>query len=405
MERTDILIAGGGLTGLSLAVALCQAGAGLEVTVADAAPAGAGGSDTRASAIAAAARRMLEALGVWQAVADEAEAIRDMVVTDSRVHEPVRPVFLTFGGEVEPGEPFAHMVPNTQLVRALEARAEAVGVQVRRGVRVQDYARAAGRVEVSLAGGPPVSARLLVGADGGRSRVREIAGIKTVSWDYDQWGLVTTVAHERPHEGRAEEHFLPAGPFAILPLKGNRASIVWTEREDDAKRLMALDDAAFRDELELRFGYHLGPLQVVGDRGAYPLRLMLARSFVAERVALAGDAAHLIHPIAGQGLNMGLKDVAALAEVVVETQRLGLDIGALDRLRLYERWRRFDTVAMGAATDVLNRLFSNDLRPVRMLRDLGLGVVDRMPFLKRMFIREAAGLMGETPRLLRGEML
>jgi 2-octaprenyl-6-methoxyphenol hydroxylase len=226
-----------------------------------------------------------------------------------------------------------------------------------------------------------------------------------VSWDYGQWALVATVAHERPHGGRAEEHFLPSGPFATLPLRGNRASIVWTEREADAKRIMGLDDAAFLRELERRFGYRLGRLALVGGRGAFPLRLMIARAFVAERVALAGDSAHVIHPIAGQGLNMGLKDVAALAEIVVETERLGLDIGALDRLRLYERWRRFDTVAMGAATDALNRLFSNDVAPIRMIRDFGLGLVDRMPFLKQFFIREAAGLLGDTPRLLRGEAL
>jgi 2-octaprenyl-6-methoxyphenol hydroxylase len=329
----------------------------------------------------------------------------------------VRPVLLTFAGDIDrserdapgegdaPGEAFAHMVPNTALVRALEARAEALGVRVLRGARVQDYVRTGSRIEVSLAGGPEIGARLLVGADGARSRVREIAGIRTVSWEYGQWALVATVAHERPHGGRAEEHFLPSGPFATLPLRGNRASIVWTEREADAKRIMALDDAAFLEALERRFGYRLGRLELVGGRGAFPLRLMIARDFVAERVALAGDSAHVIHPIAGQGLNMGLKDVAALAEIVVETARLGLDIGALDRLRLYERWRRFDTVAMGATTDVLNRLFSNDVTPIRMVRDFGLGLVDRMPVLKRFFIREAAGFLGDTPRLLRGEAL
>jgi 2-octaprenyl-6-methoxyphenol hydroxylase len=230
-----------------------------------------------------------------------------------------------------------------------------------------------------------------------------MAGIRTLQWDYGQSGIVCTVAHERPHGGRAEEHFLPSGPFATLPLTGNRSSIVWTEKTGDAERLVADEPLVFETELERRFGLQLGELRVEGKPHAWPLGLTLARDFVKPRFALAGDAAHGIHPIAGQGLNLGFRDVAALAETIVEAHRLGLDPGSLAVLQRYERWRRFDTLEMGATTDVLNRLFSNDNPALRILRDVGLGLVDRLPALKRMFIREAAGAGGDLPRLLRGE--
>jgi 2-octaprenyl-6-methoxyphenol hydroxylase len=258
---------------------------------------------------------------------------------------------------------------------------------------------------VQFADGEKISARLLVGADGARSRVRAQAGIATHGWNYGQSGIVTTVAHERDHGGRAEEHFLPAGPFAILPLKGKRSSIVWTEGEREAERLVALPDAAFHAELERRFGLHLGDIELAGPRRAIPLGLFTARSFIAERLALVGDAAHVIHPIAGQGLNMGLRDVAALAEVIADAARLGLDPGSADVLDRYQRWRRFDTMTMGVATDALNRLFSNRSDVLRFVRDVGLGLVERLPALKRVFIREAAGFTGELPKLLRGEAL
>jgi 2-octaprenyl-6-methoxyphenol hydroxylase len=258
---------------------------------------------------------------------------------------------------------------------------------------------------VTLAGGNIISARLLVAADGARSAIREHAGIQSFGWDYGQSGIVTTVAHERDHAGRAEEHFLPAGPFAILPLQGRRSSIVWTEKSSEAERLVALPDDAFHAELERRFGLHLGEIKVVGGRRAYPLGLSVARSFIAERLALIGDAAHVIHPIAGQGLNLGLRDVAALAEAIADAARLGLDPGDATTLERYQRWRRFDTMTMGVATDGLNRLFSNHSDVLRLVRDVGLGLVERAPALKDIFIREAAGLTGETPKLLRGEAL
>jgi 2-octaprenyl-6-methoxyphenol hydroxylase len=402
-QRVDVLIGGGGLPGLALALALRQAlGTSFTVMVADPALAGSK-RDERASAIAAAARRLFEAIGVWRAVENRAQPILDMVITDSRLTDAVRPTFLTFAGEIEPGEPFAHMVENEVLIDALLAKARAEGIMLA-PAKITSFS-ANGRIGAELSDGNMVAAALLVGADGARSVLRELAGIATVGWSYGQSAIVTTVAHERDHEGRAKEHFLPAGPFAILPLKGRRSSIVWTEESREAERILALPAAAFHAELERRFGLELGEIAVAGPRRAYPLGLWVARSFVAARFALVGDAAHAIHPIAGQGLNLGLRDVAALAETVVDAARLGLDIGSPTVLERYQRWRRFDTLAMGAATDGLNRLFSNRSDALRFVRDVGLGLVDRMPALKRFFIREAAGLTGEVPRLLRGEPL
>jgi len=434
----DVLIAGGGFAGLAMAIALRQGlGPSFSVSVADPMLGKSHADDERASAIVAAARRLFETLGVWPDVADEAQPILDMVVTDSRLDDALRPVFLTFAGEIEPGEPFAHMIENRRLVEALAAKAKAVGVELRASAVAKfsypplqqkggepagpaQRGRLAGppggrpssasggraqRIDIELADGGTVSARLLVAADGARSSIRGHAGIATHGWSYGQSAIVTNVGHERDHQGRAEEHFLPAGPFAILPLKGRRSSIVWTEAAREAERIVALPDDAFHAELERRFKLHLGEITTVGTRRAHPLGFFVARSFIAERIALVGDAAHVIHPIAGQGLNMGLKDVAALAEVVVDAVRLGLDPGAADILERYQRWRRFDTMAMGLATDGLNRLFSNRSAVLRLARDVGLGLVDRVPNLKRLFMREAAGLVGEVPKLLRGEAL
>jgi len=326
-----------------------------------------------------------------------------MIITDSRAADPVRPVFLTFGGEVAPGEPFAHMVDNKVLNGALRRRAGELGIDIVEGVAVSGFESGGATSSVHLADDALIEARLLVAADGVNSRLRDMAGIRTVRWEYGQSGIVCTVAHERPHNGRAEEHFLPAGPFAILPLKGNRSSIVWTERTADAERLVSGDPLIFEVELEQRFGLKLGEIAVEGTPRAWPLGLTLARAFVEHRFALAGDAAHGIHPIAGQGLNLGFKDAAALAETVIEADRLGQDFGTLDVLETYQTWRRFDTVQMGITTDLLNRLFSNDFGPLRALRGLGLGLVERAPRLKEYFIRQASGLSGETPRLLKGE--
>lgn len=402
-ELLDVLVGGGGYVGLSLGVALKQADPAIRVAVVDMRPRSALENDPRASAVAAAASRMLAQLGVWDEIAPHAQPMTEMIVTDSRLRDAVRPVFLTFDGEVEPGEAFAHMVPNRRMVAALADRAVELGVELIAPDTVQGFSGGASDVEIRLGSGGVRRARLLVAADGVRSKLRELAGIGIVRWDYDQSGIVTTVRHERPHNGRAEEHFLPSGPFAILPLKGNRSSLVWSEKRLEAERLVKGDEFTFELELERRFGHHLGKVELDGPRHAFPLGLTLARGFVKPRLALAGDAAHGIHPIAGQGLNLGFKDVAALAEVLVEARRLGEDIGALDVLERYERWRRFDTFQMGVVTDVLNRLFSNDMDVVRAVRDVGLGFVDRLPSLKRFFIRQAAGLDGAVPRLLAGD--
>jgi 2-octaprenyl-6-methoxyphenol hydroxylase len=402
--QRSIVICGGAFAGLALALAFRQGlGADIPVVVADPALAVRPSRDPRATAIVAACRRLFEALGVWDQVADS-QAILDMVVTDSRLDDATRPVFLTFAGDVEPGEPFAHMVENRRLIDALVARAEADGIDLR-ATAVSSYDSRSDGVTVTLADGNVIEASLLVAADGARSRLRERAGIVTHGWEYDQSGIVVTVGHERDHHGRAEEHFLPAGPFAILPLTGKRSSLVWTENRTEAARITALGETEFHDELEKRFGLHLGEIKALDKPRAFPLGYFVARSFIAERLALVGDAAHVIHPIAGQGLNMGLKDVAALAEVVVDAARLGIDPGQADVLDRYQRWRRFDTMAMGLATNSLNFLFSNESTLLRTVRDIGLGLVDRAPPLKSLFIRQAAGLSGEVPRLLKGEAL
>ncbi len=404
----DIIVAGAGYVGLSVAVAIVDQAPHLKILVVDGAPEEALQKDERASAIAAAACKMLEKLGVWRAIQPEAQPINKMIVTDSKLADVTRPVFLNFGDQPENGatnEPFAHMVPNKTMVLALRKKADALGIEQRFSTLVETFTKTSSDISVSLNSGDVLSAKLLVAADGVRSKMRDIAGIKTVHWPYDQWAIVTTVAHERPHNGVAEEHFLPAGPFAILPLKGNRSSLVWTESERDARRLISMDDFSFELELEQRFGHKLGEISVDGPKKVFPLGLTLAREFVVDRVALVGDAAHGIHPIAGQGLNLGFKDAAALSETIIDADRLGLDFGSLSILERYQQWRRFDTVQMGVATDVLNRLFSNDNPLLRITRDIGLGLVDRMPGLKKSFISQAAGDQADTPKLLRGESI
>ncbi|MDF0697574.1 ubiquinone biosynthesis hydroxylase [Rhizobium sp. MC63] len=402
----DMLVVGGGYVGLSAAVAVKQAAPHLKVSVVEAAPEHAWKNDTRASAVIAAAVKMLEIFGIWDEIEPEAQPITKMIVTDSRTSDPVRPVFLTFDGEVAEGRPFAHMIPNVAMVAALRGACERLGIDIRHGLGATELKTEDSHATVMLSDGSILESRLVVACDGLRSKLRDLAGIRTVTWDYGQSGIVATVEHERPHDGCAEEHFLPAGPFAILPLKNNRSSLVWTERTHDADRLVAADELVFEEELERRFGHKLGALKVIGDKRAFPLGLTLARAFVAPRFALAGDAAHGIHPISGQGLNLGFKDVAALAETVVEADRLGLDIGSINILERYQTWRRFDTFRMGVTTDVLNRLFSNDAMPIRVARDVGLGIVDRLPRLKSFFIGQAAGTTAkDNPRLLTGQTI
>lgn len=404
-KQVDIVIAGAAYVGMSCAVAIKSAAPHLKIQVVEAAPAGVWEKDRRSSAVAAAGIRMLRQLGVWDAIEPDAQVMGEMIVTDSRTNDPVRPVFLTFEASEGAAEPFAYMVPNVAMNRALRAKATELGISVTDGLAASAIAHKPTSIDVIMASGDIVSTRLLVAADGVKSKLRDMAGIKTVHFDYGQSGIVVEVSHERPHNGRAEEHFLPAGPFAILPLKGDRSSLVWTERTADADRLVASDPLLFDTELERRFGHRLGEIKVEGKPKAFPLGLTLAREFVKPRLALIGDAAHGIHPISGQGLNLGFRDVAALAETIVDAARLGIDIGQLDVLERYQTWRRFDTVRTGVTTDVLNRLFSNDIAPLRFLRDVGLGLVDRMPRVKDFFITQASGISPSAPKLLRGEAI
>ena len=402
---SDVLVAGAGYVGLSCAVAIKSAAAHLHVTIVDPAPLAAIENDERSSAIAPDATNMLSALGIWDELVAGAQPIKEMIVTDSKVSDIIRPVFLTFSEETQNGQPLAHMIENRNMIKALRNKADGLGVEMVAEDAVEDFSYHGTHNELQLRSGNIRKCRLLVACDGVRSKLRDLSGIKTVHWPYDQKGIVCTVSHERPHNGCAEEHFLPAGPFAILPLKGNRSSLVWTESTHEADQLVGADELIFEAELERRFGHKLGNISVDSKVQAYPLGLRLAREYVQPGFALAGDAAHGIHPIAGQGLNLGFKDAAALAETVVEADRLGLDIGALDVLERYQAWRRFDTVQMGVLTDVLNRLFSNDNSVVRKVRDIGLGLVDRMPLAKSFFANQATGKNPSAPRLLRGEAI
>jgi 2-octaprenyl-6-methoxyphenol hydroxylase len=405
-KYVDILIAGAGYAGLATGVAIKAASPHLKLTIVDAAPKDVWQKDQRASAIAVAAENMLTALGAWQDIAPEAQPIDKMIVTDSNVSDPVRPIFLNFDGAVQDGRPFAHMVPNRAMIAALRTKASKLGVDILQSSAVSSFERNATHAIVTIADGSKITTKLLIAADGVKSKIRTLANIRTLEWKYGQSGIVTTVAHERPHNGQAEEHFLPSGPFAMLPLTGNRSSLVWTEPTDEANKLIPSDNLVFEAELERRFGHKLGDITLEGGRRAFPLGLTLAREFVQDRIALVGDAAHGIHPIAGQGLNLGYKGAAALAETIVDAERLGLDIGSVGTLERYQMWRRFDTVQMGVTTDVLNRLFSNDIAPIRQLRDFGLGLVDRMPKLKSYFIEQAAGLQtSDGPKLLQGEAI
>jgi len=411
MDKTDILIAGAALNGLAAAVALAgpRALRPLEILIldqADPAKFARDSFDGRASAITASSRRMLEALGIWDAIAPEAEPMHDIIVTDAKPGADARPALLHFGEEDHAGEASAYMVENRHLYAALlDAARASPSIRLEGNTRIGAYTFGPGLARVTTADGEEAKASLLIAADGRASPARKAAGIDTYGWSYDQSGIVTTVAHEHPHHGRAEEHFLPSGPFAILPLTQNRSSLVWTERSQDAERIMALDDASFLSELSCRFGGHLGELTLAGPRHAYPLSMQIARSFIGERLALIGDAAHVIHPIAGLGFNLGLRDVAALAESVSEAVKLGLDPGSASVLEAYARWRRFDTVMTAVATDGLTRLFSNDNPGLRAIRGLGLRAAGSLGALKGFFMREAAGETGRLPKLLQGDVV
>jgi len=403
-RNVDVIIAGGGLVGLPLGIALARGG--LRVAVADVAPPARvlePRFDGRVSALAYASVRMLAALGVWQHLA-HAQPIHEILVTDGAIGRAPSPFSLHFdSSEVGTGA-LGHIVENRHIRLALyEAVAATANLALIAPNAVRNVTVEAGSAVATLGDGQAIAAPLVIAADGRASPLREQAGIGKVGWSYPQTGIVATVEHEKPHNGVAYEHFLPSGPFAILPLPGNRSSLVWTETKTKAPGLLALDEAGFNAELARRFGDHLGATKADGPRWSYPLSFHIARDFVRPRFALAGDAAHGIHPIAGQGLNLGLKDAAALAEVLLDAARLGQDIGALDVLKRYERWRRFDSFTLAASTDALNRLFSNDIAPIRAIRDLGLGIVDSIGPARRFFMRHAGGDVGKLPRLMKGE--
>ena len=400
----DILIVGGGLNGPALALAAAKAG--LKSIVIDALPADTRSGDDfdgRGYALALASVRMLARLGLWDTLAAHAQPMHEIKVTDGRVGEAQVFLGLHFdSAEIEEG-PMGQMVEDRYLRRALLAAMEAEPLVAQRaGETVIAQETTAEGVTVTLASGGTLTARLLVGADGRRSGTATRAGIRRTGWGYGQTALVCAIAHEKPHEGVAHQFFMPPGPLAILPLPGNRSSIVWSERDDRARAINALPDDEYLAVLRPRFGDFLGEISLAGQRFLYPLNLTLANSFVGERLVLVGDAAHGMHPIAGQGLNAGLRDVAALAHVLAEARKRGEDIGAPDVLGRYQSWRRFDVATLAAATDVFNRLFSSDNPLLRAGRDLGMKLVQALPEARRGFVREAAGLTGELPELMRG---
>jgi 2-octaprenyl-6-methoxyphenol hydroxylase len=402
-DDVELLIAGGGLTGLLLGLAC--AGAGLAVAIVDRQQPPvvlAEEFDGRSSAIAYGSRNVLDAIGLWPDVAAEAEPILEIRVADED-----SPLHLHYDHrELGTDSPLGYIVENRVLRRALIEHVTSIpNLSFMAPLAVDSVSSSPFVTTAHLSDGRLIRARLVAAADGQKSPLREAAGIRTIGWRYAQTSIVTTVRHERPHRGIAVEQFLSAGPFAILPMTGNRSSIVWTERAELARQLIRLPDAAFAAELAERFGDFLGAVEPIGPRWTYPLALLLAERYVAPRLALVGEAAHVIHPIAGQGLNLGIRDVAVLAELVIDTRRLGLDIGDESVLRRYQQWRRFDVLALAAVTDGLNRLFSNSVLPLRLARDVGLAVVNQISPLKRLLMRDAMGITGDLPRLVRGEAL
>lgn len=397
---TDIIIVGGGLNGPTLALALAQAG--MRVTVIDALPAAARALpdfDGRSYALALASKRMLGAIGLWGAVADRTQPMLEIKVTDGHAGTGAAPWMLHFDhAEIEEG-PMGYMVEDRHLRQAM---LNAMDEEDRISQLSGDTVVAQTGSTVTLASGGTVTGKLIVGADGRGSGTASRVGIKRTGWGYAQTAIVCAVDHELPHNGIAHQFFMPSGPLAILPLTGNRCSIVWSETEPRATEIMALDDAKFLDALRPAFGSFLGEIAVTGRRFSYPLSLSLAARFIADRTALIGDAAHGVHPIAGQGLNAGFRDVAALVDVLRDAKMRGEDIGSPAVLARYEQWRRFDTTTLAASTDTFNRLFSNDNPLLRAARDVGMGLINATPNVRRRFIREAAGLTGDLPSLMRG---
>jgi 2-octaprenyl-6-methoxyphenol hydroxylase len=403
-QKVDVLIAGAGPSGLLLATALKKlAGKALEVLVVD----GTAGSATsgprtspRTSAIAPAPRNMLETLGVWQRIADKAQPVLRMEISDSRLNDAVRLPQLHFDARGSGHGELAHIVFHRDLDAAVLERALELGVHIKPSNAV-DFSSGVSVVSVTCADGEEVAARLLVSADGSKSLLRQRAGIKSLAWDYERVAIAATIGHERDHEGVAVQHFLEAGPFALLPLTGRRSSIIWTEYPAAAKKVLELSDDDFLSEVLLRAGHRLGDLHLIDRPVAFPLSFMMARNFTAPRFALVGDAAHRVHPLAGQGLNLALRDVACLADAIFDQAALGLDIGAPDVLRSYEQMRRFDSVVSAASVDLLHHIYARDGAAAARVRRSGMSLVDRLPLLKRVLRAEAMGVTGVTPTLFK----
>lgn len=396
----DICVIGAGPVGATLACALARAG--LSVAIVDRAPLPPmehPDFDGRAYAIAAGSRRLLMQAGVWQALREEPCPILDIRVSDGKPGRPASPLFLHFDHREAGEEPFGWMVEARSLRVALNATLHALPGMTVHAPAEAEVERNEDGATVRIAGGPSIACRLVVAADGRESRLRRQAGIPVTRFPYKQTGIVCAVAHERPHRNVALEHFLPSGPFAQLPMSAtddipNVSAIVWTERNAVAARMLALDDAGFAREIARRLGGHLGAVRPIGRRWQYRLGALHAHRYYATRLALIGDAAHGIHPIAGQGLNLGFRDVAALTQLLTEAAGTGADPGDPALLLQYQRQRRPDNLLMLAATDALDRLFSTDLPPIRLARDLGIAAVHRMTPLKRLFMRQAMGAPG-----------
>jgi 2-octaprenyl-6-methoxyphenol hydroxylase len=403
----DIIIVGGGLNGCTAALALAQIG--LDVILIDAVskkiladPA----FDGRGYALALTSKNMLNVLGIWKDVSTESCPILDIKVSDGRAGEGAAPWFIHFDHtEIEEG-PMGYMLEDRFLRQTLlQAIANNSAITHLDLTQVVSQKINAGVASVTLADGKILNSRLLIGCDGRQSQIAARAGIKRTGWDYKQTSLVCAIAHELPHKNTAHQFFMPSGPLAILPLNNNMSSIVWTETTDRAAEIAAMNDTDFLACLRPCFGDFLGDISLVGGRYSYPLNLTVADRFVENRIALVGDAAHGVHPLAGQGLNLGLRDIAALTEVLAYAMRRGEDIGALNVLARFQQWRCFDVSSSVASTDIINKLFSNDNKVMRTIRDMGLGLVNSTPFARRGLMRQAAGLTGELPKLLLGKMI
>lgn len=402
----DIVIAGASYAGLALAKALAVAGNDeLRIALVDPKPMqkrGDRAADARAFALSAGSRHLFEHIGIWAQLEHDSQAVERIEITDSALDAGIRPKLLGWDNILQDGEPASYIIPADLVTAALQIAVDQTpGILQFHEVGIEHFAPDPRYQHITLSDGTELRCTVLVAADGQNSKIREKADIAVVKWPYQQTGIVTTIRHSKPHEATALQHFLPGGPFAILPLRGNQSCITWSEADEVAKRILAASDEDFIRELDKRLAGRMGRFEVTGSKQAWPLSMHLARTYIAERLVLVGDAAHGVHPIAGQGLNLGLRDVAALVDVWIDSARLGFDIGRTDVLERYQQWRRGDGAQNAFAFDALNRIFSNNVPLLRSFREFGLGGIDRLAGLKPYFVHEAAGQTGEVPSLMR----